>query len=172
MGLGKERHRFYVRQVKGLLADGMLSERPQSWPLGDVRWPAPLDAPCRLHFPAPLRLMRRDQLIRQPTLTDVIVAACRRIQSLLPPNAGTTWAAITAEAIELSRQTPSSTWVGRRLDLHRYSGRQKRELQINGVSGWLELPAGPGALWPLLAAAQWLHLGKSTVVGLGQLRIE
>lgn len=40
-----------------------------------------------------------------------------------------------------------------------------------GVAGALDLPAGPGPLAPLLAAACWLHLGKGTIMGLGQLRI-
>jgi hypothetical protein len=32
-------------------------------------------------------------------------------------------------------------------------------------------PAAPGELWPLLAAALWLHLGKGTTLGLGQLQV-
>ena len=35
----------------------------------------------------------------------------------------------------------------------RYSGRQKTELEMRGVSGYLDLPDGPVPLWPLLAAA-------------------
>jgi hypothetical protein len=42
---------------------------------------------------------------------------------------------------------------------------------MQGVSGSLDLPEGLGPLALLLAAAQWLHLGKGTVMGLGQLRI-
>jgi hypothetical protein len=42
---------------------------------------------------------------------------------------------------------------------------------MQGVVGTLDLPDGPGPLSPLIAAAQWLHLGKGTVMGLGQLRI-
>ena len=30
------------------------------------------------------------------------------------------------------------------------------------------LPDGPGPLWPLIAAATWIHLGKGTVFGMGQ----
>lgn len=39
------------------------------------------------------------------------------------------------------------------------------------MAGELHLPAGPGPLWPLLAAALWLHLGKGTIVGLGQPKV-
>ena len=59
-----------------------------------------------------------------------------------------------------------------RLDLHRYSGRQRAELELRGVAGYLDLPYGPGEVWPQLAAAQWLHLGKGTVMGLGQLIVQ
>ena len=47
-----------------------------------------------------------------------------------------------------------------RLYLVRYSGRPKRELEICGVSEYLELPEGPGPLWPLLAAAQSLPASR------------
>jgi hypothetical protein len=42
---------------------------------------------------------------------------------------------------------------------------------MQGVVGTMDLPDGPGPQSPLIAAAQWLHLGKGTVMGLGQLRI-
>jgi hypothetical protein len=74
--------------------------------------------------------------------------------------------------LERARTLPAESWRGRRLDLVRYSGRQKAELEMRGVSGYLDLPEGPGPLWPLLAAAQWLHLGKGAVVGMGQLVVE
>ena len=62
-------------------------------------------------------------------------------------------------------------WHGERRDLVRWSGAQRREIDLHGVSGSLELPGGPGLLWPLFAAACWTHIGKGTVFGLGQLRI-
>jgi hypothetical protein len=71
--------------------------------------------------------------------------------------------------LELARHYPAESWIGRPLDLVRYSGRQKQELEVHGVTGEISLPAGAGPLADLLAAAQWLHLGKSTVMGLGQM---
>ena len=52
------------------------------------------------------------------------------------------------------------------------SARQDADLELRGVSGVLDLPEGPGELWPLLAAATWLHLGKATVFGLGQFEVQ
>jgi len=43
--------------------------------------------------------------------------------------------------------------------------------ELFGVSGSITLPRGPGFLWPLLAAAQWSHIGKGTVYGMGEIRI-
>jgi hypothetical protein len=72
----------------------------------------------------------------------------------------------------LAARVVAEPWQGQRFDLQRYSARQDREFQVHGVCGCLDLPEGPGPLWPLLAALQWIHLGKSTIVGLGQLQIE
>jgi len=171
MGLGKQRQPFRIPQARGLRPDGTVAEDAVAWRLGEASWPLAVESPCRLVFPAPLRIMRRDRLIREPTLTDLTVAACRRFRSFLPAETLGEWDRLADDAIAASHEIPQGPWVGDRLDLLRYSARQEREVQINGVSGWLDLPAGPGPLWPLLAAAQWLHLGKSTVIGLGQLQI-
>ena len=109
--------------------------------------------------------------MEEPTLTDVVVAACRRVKAYLDDGYQAGWSRISDEAIELSRCVPCGPWKGGRLDLERYSGSQERELEIRGVSGALDLPRGPDQLWPLLAASQWIHVGKSTNVGLGQIEI-
>jgi hypothetical protein len=137
---------------------------PLPWPIPDVR------AGCRLEFPAPLRLIRHGQLIREPAPPDLAIAALRRICALVGPAADPLWLE-RHEWLEIARTIPSRSWQGSRLDLVRYSGSQRREIDLQGVAGTLDLPAGPGPLGPLLAASQWLHLGKGTVMGLGQLRI-
>jgi hypothetical protein len=127
--------------------------------------------PCRLIFPVPLRLMVRKHLIEMPTLADIVVAACRRVKAYLPAEQQADWEPVSRAALDTARHTPAVAWQGQRLDLHRYSGRQKRELELRGVTGCLDLPEGPGQLWPLLAAARWLHLGKGTVMGMGQMEV-
>jgi hypothetical protein len=134
-----------------------------TWPLPDAR------ACCELHFPTPLRLLRRGKLIAQPTLADLIVFVCRRVKSFLHAEYHAAWDDLARVALDLARRTPTQPWRGVPRNLLRYSARQGNEIELRGVSGVLGLPFGPGKLWPLLAAAQWIHVGKGAVLGMGQL---
>jgi len=185
-GLGPRRRPFKIRHAVALGPRGELRPLAEfartqvagacplagAWPLAGAAWPLAATAPCRLVFPAPLRLRRQGRLVERPTLADLVVAAARRIAAFLPHAQHDAWRTQSTAWLELARHTPQTPWVGDRLDLHRYSGRQQSELDLRGVTGWLELPEGPGELWQLLAAASWLHLGKGTVMGLGQLLVE
>lgn len=178
-GLGSRRQPFCIRRAIALdrwerpLADGWQDAAKLAWRLSQAVWPA-LDAgaPCRLTFAAPLRLRRHGRLIDSPTLADLVVAACRRVANFLPDAERSAWTDYSAAALELAKQTPHTAWTGARLDLHRWSARQQSEVDLRGVAGWLDLPRGPGELAPLLAAARWLHIGKGTVLGLGQFTVD
>jgi len=174
LGLGKRRQRFFLRQTRWLQPDGSPSARPAVWPLSHARWP--LDPPettsCRLVFPAPLRILHKKRLVERPQVPDLVAAAVRRVRAFLPPERWTAWDTVAKQAVALAHATRCGPWHGHRLDLQRYSARQKAELELRGVTGWLELPQGPGPLWPLLLVGSWLHLGKGTVLGLGQLVVE
>lgn len=178
MGLGKSREAFTVRGIRPLgpgRQAGALGGPARAWSLGEVAWPLagdPETLPCRLSFPAPVRLLRHGKLISTPTYVDLIVGILHRLRSRLGEEGAASLTELQPALLEVARATPAESWVGARLDLHRYSARQARELQLQGVTGSLQLPSGAGPCWPLLAAAEWLHLGKSTIVGLGQLLIE
>ena len=163
-----------IIDMRGLQPDGTVVPRPRPWRLSEAACPLsdPERTPCRLVFCTPLSLQRQGKLIECPTLKDVVVRAGWRIEAFLPPSQRTAWREARSGAIELAANIRAEHWQGQRLDLQRYSGRQEREFCVQGVCGWLSLPEGPGPLWPLLAALQWLHVGKSTIVGLGQLQIE
>jgi hypothetical protein len=172
-GLGPRRTPFVVRAVRPLAWEGTPLRRGRAHPgfaLAGLPWPAGETAvPCRLEFPAPLRLIYRQRLVHAPTLADLTMALLRRLQQLSAA-AGPLWAA-RADWLALAKSWPAGPWEGARCDLVRYSGRQRRDLTLAGVSGSLALPAGPGPLAALLAAGLWTHLGKGTVFGLGQLRV-
>ncbi len=171
-GLGPRREPFVIRRMMDLGPDGLATATAGPWGLERCRWPAATDAPCRLRFRAPLRLRRHGRLLERPTLTDLVVAAGRRVAAWLPADRLPAWRKLEVETRQRATRLPCGAWQGERLDLHRYSARQHDEIDLHGVCGILELPEGPGELWPLLAAAAWLHLGKATVFGLGQLEVE
>ncbi|NLX99905.1 MAG: CRISPR system precrRNA processing endoribonuclease RAMP protein Cas6 [Rhodopirellula sp.] len=183
MGLGPRRQRFHVRQVIPLSPDGTAAGHGDlstsdaaagAWSLDACVCPVevPADSPCRLIFSTPLRLRRRGRLIEEPTLPDLIAAATRRFRSYLPRESQAAWAEQAREALAVARLAMVGPWRGTPSHFYRYSARQQADLDLHGVVGSLDLPQGPGELWPLLAAAQWLHLGKSTAMGLGQLCVE
>lgn len=177
MGLGSERRRFHLRSVRCISADGGVSPLPdhvKPWTLDQAGWPLagePGSTPCRISFSAPLRIMFRKSLVFTPTFVDIAVNALRRLVPFLPVPLAGPMMTLRKQLPEIARGIPSLPWSGERLDLHRYSARQNRELELRGVWGYLDLPEGPGPLWPLLAACRWIHLGKGTIVGLGQLEI-
>lgn len=176
MGLGPERRAFRIASAVPLAWDGTPLRPGRDQPgFTTDRLPWPLDGPdaaCRLDFPAPLRLIHQRRLVTQPAPPDLAIAALRRIQALAAPHpdAEALWND-RRDWIDLARSIPAGPWRGRRLDLARYSGSQRSEVVLRGVAGSLPFPSGLGPLTPLLLASEWLHLGKGTVMGLGQVRI-
>ena len=174
-GLGPERVPARLVEVRPLAWDGTalgparvqpgFSLYPLPWPAGSV------DRPCRLVFPGPVRLLRDKRLIEAPALADVVIAALRRIAALAGPEADGVWRD-RQHWLNLAHRQPVSGMQWRPLDLVRYSGRQHREVELCGVTGAIDLPSGPGELRDLLAAATWLHVGKSSVMGLGRMDVE
>ena len=58
----------------------------------------------------------------------------------------------------------------------RFSTRQRQRIEIGGVLGRVVFEAAEAEAWgpylPLLAAGEWVHVGKGTVMGLGKYRVE
>ena len=66
-------------------------------------------------------------------------------------------------------------------DLHwteqdRFSGRQLQRIDMSGIMGRVVYEAPDASAWEpyltLLAAGEWVHVGKGTVMGLGKYRVE
>ncbi|ABC21953.1 CRISPR system precrRNA processing endoribonuclease RAMP protein Cas6 [Rhodospirillum rubrum] len=171
-GLGPRRHPFGFRAMRHLRADGSCGGvAPAALPLAPLPWPLagpPADTPCRLTFHVPLRLMRKGRLILCPTLGDIVAVGLRRLADLAGSAAeGEALRALQPALLETAHAVAVRPWQGESAILQRYSANQG-EIEMNGVRGTLAFPFGPGALWPLLVALSWVHLGKGTVFGLGQ----
>jgi hypothetical protein len=173
-GLGPQRHPARLAAVRPLAWDGTALRPGRIQPgfaLAPLSWPLPDRHPCRLVFPAPLRLLRDKLLIQAPTLADLTLAALRRGLALAPEAFGPVQER-RHDWLDRARAVAALPFRGAPLDLVRYSGRQREEIEMRGVSGELVLPEGPGPLADLLLAAQWVHLGKGTVLGMGQVLLE
>ncbi|MFO0881806.1 MAG: CRISPR system precrRNA processing endoribonuclease RAMP protein Cas6 [Gemmataceae bacterium] len=172
-GLGRFRQPGRLRNLQPLAWDGSplaTSRHHPGFPLHPLAWPTRLDRPSRLVFPTPVRLLREEVLVTSPTLADLTIATLRRFKAQAPEAARAAFES-RHRWLELARDVPALPFVGRPCDLVRYSGRQQCEIELRGMVGELTLPQGPGPLADLLLAATWLHVGKSTVQGLGMLSI-
>jgi len=173
MGLGPDRVPFQIWKRR-LLAPDNLPTAARAWSLPEVTWPLPDDpasTPCVLKCEVPVRLIKRKQLIAAPTFVDLITGAVRRIAALAGLPRSEAYADIMRAAKSVARRTLAEPWVGEDCQVVRWSAAQQKEVKLYGVTGAMALPNGPGSFWPLLAAAQWTHIGKGTVFGMGELRI-
>jgi len=173
MGVGRDRTPFVVRAATGIGPDDARTSgrAPGWWSLDRAAWPlvgAPSETPCTLTFSTPIRLIRDAQLLDRVQFPDVIVAACRRMRALAGPTHADAWRAIERSLLDDLRDVRPCVWEGHRARMRRWSARQEQETDLHGLVGALTLLRGPGASWPVIAAARWVHLGKGTVFGLGR----
>lgn len=174
-GLGRDRRPFAIERLAWLDPSARPSAskaEERAFVLDQLRWPLagePAGEPCRLLFPEPVRMLRKHELLTTPTLRDVVVAGCRRLTALAGENWRAELRSLTNAALDAADALASQPFVGEIGCVGRWSASQQQYVELRGVSGWLDLPEGPDPLWPLLAALQWTHVGKATVVGLGRL---
>ena len=171
-GIGPRRMPFGIRQALWLDSRSATTREEQRWPLREaadtMRQNASMTGTIRLRFRAPLRLLRQGRLIERPTFTDIALSMSRRLVALDGTMESAEARALLDAVLVSAAQVPRGAWEGSQSDFVRWSGSQNREIEMHGVAGSLDLPEGPGALWPLLAAGQWLHVGKGSVFGLGE----
>ncbi|MCY4151803.1 MAG: CRISPR system precrRNA processing endoribonuclease RAMP protein Cas6 [Aestuariivita sp.] len=171
-GLGPSRKTCEILEIRGIYPNETLADKIV---ISDLSHSAqmliqdiPRDHGLRLDFDVPLRLLRRKQLINSPSFTDIIAVSLERLNAL---SCGSLDRDFKSHVLDIARSTVTDAWIGKRQDLVRWSGRQKKLLELRGVAGHLDLPYGAGPFRPLLAASEWTHIGKGTVFGLGQLNL-
>ncbi len=171
-GLTRDRESFIIRRHGVLIPEGQVVPKAQPWPLSQALWPcaSPLTG-CVLNFPVPLRIRYQNHLVLQPTLADIVAALVRRLGGFLPEEYQDLWRELGRYLVTRAHHIPAQSGPWKRQDLVRFSGSQKKQLQLWGVVGTIILPQGPQELLPLLAAAPWIHVGKGTVFGMGQMEV-
>ena len=146
----------------------------QGWPLSLATLSSDevQNGDCTLLNDAPLRLVERRHLIEAPTIRDIAMACVRRVEALSGKRVSDEDGSLLADIISEAERLPTETFVGRKSDLVRWSGSQGREIDMRGVCGSLRMPEGCGGLLPLMLAAEWMHIGKGTVFGLGEVEVD
>lgn len=124
-----------------------------------------------IQIQTPLRIQREKHPITPAEITagDFVSGLLRRLELLyashtdLPPFWGEK-KEILAEARLLTIERKELHWQ----DWTRWSGRQKQHISLGGIVGTFKLCGEMKSIIPLLIAGSIVHIGKSTVMGLGK----
>jgi hypothetical protein len=128
-----------------------------------------------VHFLTPTRIRSEGTVQGEPSFQDLIRALLRRLSSLCYFHCG---AELQVDFRGLIDQAAAVRTVESGLRWHeqgRFSGRQRQRIEMGGVVGAMvfEAPAAEALapFLPLLAAGEWVHVGKGCVMGLGKYRV-
>ena len=182
-GLGRGRRdgggRFRLVAAQALRPDGSLQQVYDAGArqvLADVpEWTAAEllagDSPAStvlLRASVPLRLKAQGRLVRRLTYRILLRSVLGRLSSLAAFHAETElqldYADLLRRAEAVRVREDRMQW---RDDLQRYSGRQRTTMRQGGLVGEIVFEGVPPETWPMLRLGAALHVGHSTVMGLG-----
>ncbi|MCU7960119.1 MAG: CRISPR system precrRNA processing endoribonuclease RAMP protein Cas6 [gamma proteobacterium symbiont of Bathyaustriella thionipta] len=177
LGIGRDKARFDVTKVKAATIDslgwetvysqgGQVTDLPATT---GATIPSPATA-SRITLTTPLRVKHHGHFLNPNTFDSqhLFNSLARRLAEM---NAHYGHAEPSISWRELLAQQKPPQATESRLQWHewtRYSSRQKSKMQMGGIIGHIDFQ--PRALQPwmqLLWLWQWLHLGKSSSMGLG-----
>lgn len=126
----------------------------------------------RLEFVTPLRIRTGGSYNTSPDFVAVTHALLRRIHLLAAVHGGgngdVSWMRPLLAAADRIVTERSEFRLYR---WSRTSGRQHREVPMDGVVGTLEASGDLTPLMPYLRAGEWLHVGSGTSMGMGKYRV-
>lgn len=189
-GVGPDQRPFSA-SAGGMVAQGpdgnaVAAGHPKIWRLSEAVWPgAPpaADTPCRLVFREGVSLIEKPSMpafpggadravadkprfVRAPDFPRLVRSSWNRVQPWLSEASQRYGEAELDGWLAAARCQPAvASWQFG--GISRWSSTQERETEYLVVTGSLELPEGPGPVWPLLLAVYWLGLGRHTTEGLG-----
>lgn len=120
---------------------------------------------CMIRLISPLRIQQQGNVLAANALTAqaLLAAIHRRCQNV---GLNTQIPSIHDTAPKLA-MTKHLRWR----DASRYSATQQQATPLGGLIGNIVFTSDMRPFWPLLHAAQWLHIGKETVFGLGGIEL-
>lgn len=138
----------------------------------DLTVGVPADNSLTLEFLTPTRITTSERVQREPTFQDLVRALLRRLSSLCYFHCGSEldvdFKGLIDGAATIRTADSKLTWQQQ----SRFSGRQKQRIAMGGVVGSITFAAPDEETWkpylPLLAAGQFVHVGKGAVMGLGK----
>lgn len=179
-GIGKDRGRFKlskVQQLQNTVWRDIYSPGNELEAYPDVyqQIPGQPTGTLRIHLQTPLRLRVKNRYLTPQTFEPhhLVAALLRRISSLCYFHQGkeiqADYSQLMQQAYAINRRNTELRWQ----DWTRYSSRQKQALKMGGITGQFDIDSRQlGPLWPWLYLGQHTHLGKGTVMGLGDYKIE
>ncbi|HSW45512.1 MAG TPA: CRISPR system precrRNA processing endoribonuclease RAMP protein Cas6 [Phycisphaerae bacterium] len=176
-GLGRDRTAFELLDVtdgsESLIAQSSLKAPRQRSLHKDDESPSQVSHRLKIRFETPMRLQTNGTMNVQPSMSDLIRAAIRRVRVLshfygpseiVPDDVGNTVAAAEATKVT-ARQT---RWH----EIHRRSTRQQVDMCLSGLVGCLGVDMPDDRLVPWLHAASVCHVGKATSFGYGRIELD
>jgi hypothetical protein len=160
-------------------AEGVLHASPHRVTSTDLAAPSNGSSPPRrlgVHFLTPARIQSEGAMRQEVSFQELIRALLRRLSSLCYFHCGhelpVDFKALIERAASVRTATSTLHWQNQK----RFSGRQEQWIEMSGVVGRVEYEAPAGddlrPFLPLLAAGEWVHVGKGTVMGLGRYQLE
>jgi len=187
VGLGRGRGQYQLRAIEAVhpyqqtrlpvyRAEDELIQAPEAPLRGQAIQDYAASLPAErltLTFLTPTRLKHRGRWVRQgPPFAVLVKALLGRLSSLSYFHCGhpleVDFRGLIAQAAEIEIAACETAWT----DWSRYSGRQQQRIHMGGLTGTVTYAGDLGQYLPLLAAGALIHVGKGTVFGNGQYRLE
>jgi hypothetical protein len=133
---------------------------------------SPLSGQLRLRFATPIELKGEGEILTEPSFPVLIARLAERVWALGRLYQGWT-AALDFETMRNHAcQTRLLDWNWKHATGERRSARSGQLHSIGGFTGWAEYRGPVGCLLPLLEIGRWTGVGRQTVWGKGDLRVE
>ena len=132
----------------------------------------PLKSAVHLDFISPLRIQHNNYIVLNPeelTAPIVLIALAKRIQRLAELHA-TPIDLDIAQLLSAAQQISISTHL-KRSTMIRYSNRQQRLMNLEGLIGRITFTGDLSLFSDLLSLGELVHIGKNATMGLGQYQL-